>query len=327
MSRSRDLANLVNTVQATATDDQTAAEIRTLIENASNSNAFTDADHVKLNSVASGADVTSTALPSALTGLTTETSLTGSDIIPVYDATSTTWKKATITNAAVVGPTGATGPQGPIGNTGPQGSIGNTGPQGSTGAQGPIGNTGPQGSTGATGAAGADGSDGNDGATGPQGIQGATGPQGPIGNTGPQGATGAAGADGNDGATGPQGATGNTGPQGSTGNTGPQGPQGPQGATGATGATGSQGATGTPSTSFNTVGSYCWANNNSSSLTAGSTLAGSSMNIMGTIRHGQSYLWIYNLQGSVSGTWRAMGGGNDTRNGNHRVVTIWVRIS
>ena len=42
-------------IEASATADQTAAEIRTLVENASDSNVFTDADHSKLNGIESGA--------------------------------------------------------------------------------------------------------------------------------------------------------------------------------------------------------------------------------------------------------------------------------
>lgn len=41
-----------------ATADQNASEIRTLVEDATDSNVFTDADHTKLNSVESNADVT-----------------------------------------------------------------------------------------------------------------------------------------------------------------------------------------------------------------------------------------------------------------------------
>jgi hypothetical protein len=65
-------------------------------------------DGAKLDTIATNADVTS----SALTALTTETSLTGSDIIPIYDTANSTWKKATITNAALQGPSGPTGPSG-----------------------------------------------------------------------------------------------------------------------------------------------------------------------------------------------------------------------
>ena len=42
-------------IESGATADQTAAEIRTLVEAASNSNVFTDADHSKLNGIESGA--------------------------------------------------------------------------------------------------------------------------------------------------------------------------------------------------------------------------------------------------------------------------------
>ena len=42
-------------IEAGATADQTAAEIRTLVESANDSNVFTDADHTKLNGIESGA--------------------------------------------------------------------------------------------------------------------------------------------------------------------------------------------------------------------------------------------------------------------------------
>ena len=44
-------------IESGATADQTAAEIRSLVESASDSNVFTDADHSKLNGIASGAQV------------------------------------------------------------------------------------------------------------------------------------------------------------------------------------------------------------------------------------------------------------------------------
>ena len=44
-------------IEANATDDQTASEIRGLVESASDSNVFTDADHTKLNGIASNAEV------------------------------------------------------------------------------------------------------------------------------------------------------------------------------------------------------------------------------------------------------------------------------
>ena len=45
-------------IEASATADQTAAEIRALVESASDSNVFTDADHSKLNAIEASADVT-----------------------------------------------------------------------------------------------------------------------------------------------------------------------------------------------------------------------------------------------------------------------------
>ena len=45
----------LNGIETAATADQTASEIRTLVENASDSNVFTDADHTKLNGIESGA--------------------------------------------------------------------------------------------------------------------------------------------------------------------------------------------------------------------------------------------------------------------------------
>ena len=67
-----------------------------------------------------------------------------------------------------------------------------------------------------------------------------------------------------------------------TGITGPAGATGPQGATGATGPAGATGATGpagTPSSSYDTVGSYALLAHNVSgaTITAGSTYAGSTL--------------------------------------------------
>ena len=46
-------------IEASATADQTASEIRTLVESAADSNVFTDADHTKLNGIAAGATAVS----------------------------------------------------------------------------------------------------------------------------------------------------------------------------------------------------------------------------------------------------------------------------
>lgn len=46
----------LNAIEANATADQTASEIRTLVESATDSNVFTDADHTKLNGIAASAN-------------------------------------------------------------------------------------------------------------------------------------------------------------------------------------------------------------------------------------------------------------------------------
>jgi len=48
----------LNAIEASATADQTDAEIRAAVEAASDSNVFTDADHSKLNGIEASADVT-----------------------------------------------------------------------------------------------------------------------------------------------------------------------------------------------------------------------------------------------------------------------------
>ena len=50
----------LNGIEASATTDQTASEIRALVESATDSNVFTDADHTKLNAIEASADVTDT---------------------------------------------------------------------------------------------------------------------------------------------------------------------------------------------------------------------------------------------------------------------------
>ena len=49
--------NKLDGIESGATADQTAAEIRTLVDSASDSNVFTDADHTKLDGIATGAEV------------------------------------------------------------------------------------------------------------------------------------------------------------------------------------------------------------------------------------------------------------------------------
>ena len=60
----------LNGIEASATADQTASEIRTLVESASDSNVFTDADHSKLNGIEANAtaDQTGAEIASALNG-------------------------------------------------------------------------------------------------------------------------------------------------------------------------------------------------------------------------------------------------------------------
>ena len=60
----------LNGIEASATADQTAAEIRTLVESATDSNVFTDADHSKLNAIEAGAtaDQTVTEIKSLIAG-------------------------------------------------------------------------------------------------------------------------------------------------------------------------------------------------------------------------------------------------------------------
>ena len=64
----------LNAIEASATADQTDAEIRTAVEAASDSNVFTDADHSKLNAVEASADVTDTA--NVVAALTAGTGIT-----------------------------------------------------------------------------------------------------------------------------------------------------------------------------------------------------------------------------------------------------------
>ena len=51
----------LNAIEASATADQTDAEIRTAVENATDSNVFTDADHTKLNAIEASATADQTA--------------------------------------------------------------------------------------------------------------------------------------------------------------------------------------------------------------------------------------------------------------------------
>ena len=144
-------------------------------------------DAEKLATTSSGVSVTGTVAGDVVSAHTTEGSVTGSDLIAFYDVSAGGIRKATITNAALAGPTGPTGPTGPAGGTGPAGPAGPTGPSGSDGNDGSTGPTGP------TGPAGSNGSNGSTGPTGPTGPSGGTGPTGPTGPTGSTGPTGPSG--------------------------------------------------------------------------------------------------------------------------------------
>ena len=68
----------LDTIETSATADQTDAEIRTLVESASDSNVFTDADHTKLNAIEASADVTdATNVTAAGAAMLTGASFTG----------------------------------------------------------------------------------------------------------------------------------------------------------------------------------------------------------------------------------------------------------
>lgn len=155
---------------------------------------FSFADHAKLDGIESLADVTDVSnVVAALSQLSTGTDATGSDFIPVYDASAGTWEKQTIINAALQGLQGIQGIQGIDGN---DGATGATGAQGIQGIQGIKGDEGDKGDTGNTGSQGIQGLTGATGAQGIQGIQGATGQTGAAGATGAQGIQGATGATG-----------------------------------------------------------------------------------------------------------------------------------
>ena len=139
---------------------------------------------VKISTASTGITVTGTVGGDVVSAHTTEGSVTGSDLIAFYDVSAGGIRKATITNAALAGPTGPTGPTGPAGGTGPAGPTGPSGSDGNDGATGPTGPTGPAGNN------GSNGSTGPTGPTGPSGGTGPTGPTGPTGSTGPTGPSG-----------------------------------------------------------------------------------------------------------------------------------------
>jgi len=71
----------LNAIEAGATADQTASEIRTLVESASDSNVFTDADHTKLNGIEASAtaDQTNAEIRAAVEAATDSNVFTDAD--------------------------------------------------------------------------------------------------------------------------------------------------------------------------------------------------------------------------------------------------------
>ena len=71
----------LNAIEALATADQTADEIRTLVESATDSNVFTDADHSKLNAIEAGAtgDQTNAEIRAAVEAATDSNVFTDAD--------------------------------------------------------------------------------------------------------------------------------------------------------------------------------------------------------------------------------------------------------
>ena len=83
----------LNAIEASATADQTAAEIRVLVEAATDSNVFTDADHTKLNAIEASADVTDTTNVTAAGALMDSelTDLAGIKAVTISDLATETY--------------------------------------------------------------------------------------------------------------------------------------------------------------------------------------------------------------------------------------------
>jgi hypothetical protein len=88
-------------VETGATADQTAAEIRTLVESATDSNVFTDADHTKLNGIEASADVTDTTNVVAALTAGTNVTIAADGTISSTD-TNTTYSNATTSAAGLM---------------------------------------------------------------------------------------------------------------------------------------------------------------------------------------------------------------------------------
>ena len=240
----------LDNIEAGATQDQTAAEIRTLVDSASDSNVFTDADHTKLDGIEANADVTDSAnVGSALTGFSTGTDATSTDLIAYYDVSASAWEKGTIEDVALQGSKGQKGEGGVLGSKGQKGEVGVTGDKGQKGETGAKGDKGQKGQVGATGNAGSDGDKGQKGEVGDKGQKGEVGATGNDGNDGSKGQKGEVGASGSNGSNGAKGQKGQKGEVGATGDKGQKGEAGVDGAAsdgtkGQKGSKGEVGATG-----------------------------------------------------------------------------------
>ena len=114
-------------IEANATADQTASEIRALVESATDSNVFTDADHTKLNGIEAGATADQTkadidALGIAASTATTLASLTSDpndDRIVFWDDSASNFAYLDIgSNLTLSGTTLSANTQSPIAGTG-----------------------------------------------------------------------------------------------------------------------------------------------------------------------------------------------------------------
>ena len=86
-------------IEASATADQTNAEIRTAVEAASDSNVFNDADHSKLNAIEASADVTDTANVVSALSAGTGVSISGAGVVAVTAVALTTVQTASSQSA------------------------------------------------------------------------------------------------------------------------------------------------------------------------------------------------------------------------------------
>ena len=84
----------LDTIESSATADQTDAEIRTAVEAATDSNVFTDADHTKLNAVEASADVTDTTNVVAALSAGTGVAISGAGVVSVTAVALTTVQTA-----------------------------------------------------------------------------------------------------------------------------------------------------------------------------------------------------------------------------------------